>query len=178
MGFEIGYNYLNSGVLLINCKKWRDTFATKRIIDYAVQNNKRLFAPDQDSISGTLYEESGLLPAYWNFSLPTYRSDDPIRIKEMSEKERIELKERPRLIHFISVKPWEYESAHPFKKEYQKYFNQTPWATLMEKDREIKLTLRLRKFIDYVKYRFPGFWYHILGPVLHRLRDTWNRLRK
>ena len=171
------YNYLNTGVLLIDCKKWRKIHATKKIVDYAEKNGKLFLAPDQDAINGSLHKESGLLPPYWNFSLPTYRSDDPTQLNKMCEKDKIELKKRPRLIHFISIKPWKYESAHPFKKEYQKYFSRTPWALTEIPEINIKFTLRLRKLVDYVKYCFPKLWSEVLKPslnLLKRIQGKWT----
>ena len=63
-----GVAYVNSGVLLINVKHWREQNLAARVIGYAEQEGSRLRYHDQDAINGVLHGQILTLPFRWNRS--------------------------------------------------------------------------------------------------------------
>ena len=58
--------YVNSGVLLINNKKWREENLFEKLLDYSVKNASLLQYPDQDAINFICREHKKMLPDYYN----------------------------------------------------------------------------------------------------------------
>ena len=54
IGLDNDEPYFNSGVLLINLKKWREEGVQQRLLDFWKEKGGKLFASDQDVINGGL----------------------------------------------------------------------------------------------------------------------------
>ena len=61
------YPYHNSGVLLIDLKKWRREEIGKKVIEFYQFHEGKLFAPDQDALNGALKEQIFTLPISFNY---------------------------------------------------------------------------------------------------------------
>lgn len=102
--------YFNSGLLLMNTKKWLENNVTQKVIDCV--NNNRDFASfsDQYGLNVVLTNNWYQLNPLWNY----YSSGDI---------------EKPYLIHFFHRKP--FYKTYPYNKNYQKlfyqYLNLTEW---------------------------------------------------
>lgn len=107
------YGYFNSGVMLINLKKWREHRITPKVIDYIKNNREKLIDPDQDALNAVLYDKWLKLDPKWNFT--TNRFNDP------------EKNIKPAIIHFTGKrKPWNF--GHPMEKEYHHYRKTIKWV--------------------------------------------------
>lgn len=105
------YSYFNSGVLIINLKKWREHNITNKIIQFVKRKSKSIRFPDQDGMNATLYDKWMKLDHKWNYT--TYRHSQGLPIT-------------PAIIHFTGKeKPW--NSNHPLKTEYFKYYSMINW---------------------------------------------------
>ena len=67
LGPEDGY--FNSGVLLVNLKKWREENIQEKLLEFWKEKGGKLFASDQDVINGTLKRRILPLPPRYNFLL-------------------------------------------------------------------------------------------------------------
>ena len=107
-------HYYNSGVLLINCDKWRKEGITKELISCIADNKKRILYPDQDMLNYFLQKKIKLVDRVWNFQLsPPYNS--MITEKEISSAA---------ILHFVTGdKPWDVDSKQLHKEEYFEYFD-------------------------------------------------------
>lgn len=126
--------YINSGMLLINLKKWREEHWGDTIISYYQEHGGKLFAPDQDAINGALKENIGYLPPKYNFYniywfypykfLKKRMGDAYYYSKEVFD----ESLEHPTIIHYLGEeRPWRKGNHHKFRKDYQHYLQLTPW---------------------------------------------------
>ena len=126
--------YINSGVLWINLKKWREEHWGDQIIAYYREHDGKLFAPDQDAINGTLLEHITYLPPKYNFYniywfypyryLKKLMGTTPYYDAEVYA----ESIEHPTIIHYLGEeRPWRKGNHHRFKADYQKYLALTPW---------------------------------------------------
>jgi lipopolysaccharide biosynthesis glycosyltransferase len=64
-------SYFNTGVLLINLKKWRDARISERVLDWRLRNAHLTMLHDQDALNAVLDGDWLQLSVRWNFS-PSY----------------------------------------------------------------------------------------------------------
>ncbi|MCM8809506.1 MAG: 50S ribosomal protein L11 methyltransferase [Candidatus Omnitrophica bacterium] len=113
--------YFNSGVLLINLTKWRKENLHIKVLDWIKKNTDKLLYPDQDALNATLFNDWLELPLSYNVYEPLFLNPNyKIRYAEIVED--------PYIVHFTGkIKPWMYLSKNPFKNEYIKYRQITPF---------------------------------------------------
>ena len=102
--------YFNTGLLLMNPRKWRDQNVTEKIID-CINNNKRFAnCPDQYGLNVVLANQWLELDPLWNHFCTI---EHPA----------------PYLIHFIQRKPIykSYDNSHEFRRVFYYYLDQTKW---------------------------------------------------
>lgn len=119
------YGYFNAGVLLVNLEYWRNKNVTDRLFDFIKNHCNLIHAHDQDVLNAVLYAETKVLDPTWNFR------EHFMNGKQYTYPSKVnysELPENPIVVHFVSKpKPWEYFCNHPYRKEYYKYLDLTPY---------------------------------------------------
>lgn len=106
-------HYINSGVLVINSKKWRKDKIEDQIFSF-IKNNQpeKLINVDQDAINGTIFNSIKLLKQNWNTEI---RTD----VKPTKKYQKII--NNPYILHYVSVdKPWS-KNTKQNTIEYNKY---------------------------------------------------------
>ncbi|WP_392562636.1 glycosyltransferase family 8 protein [Orbus sturtevantii] len=106
--------YFNSGVMVINTKKWCDSNITKKALE--LLSDKNFLIPDQDVLNILLYNNIHYISCKYNvqFELSNYEKDGDV------------LNTESLIIHYLGVdKPW----FRLFMTErYKKELEQTPWC--------------------------------------------------
>lgn len=126
------YSFFNSGVLLVNCIKWRKDKVSKNTLGYIQKNSSLLVAPDQDALNALYYKDWGELPFEWNYYFDTLKRPE-------FKNSNFHNSFKPKIIHFVSSsKPWSYLDIHPLKNRYWFYLKKTPWKNFKEKDRNVQ----------------------------------------
>lgn len=125
--------YFNSGVLVMNLKKWRRDGITDKALDYLLHNQQYLRCYDQDVLNAILAQQWGELDHRWNVSPAIYRypswKDSPV-----SEDVFHRLIHDPYIIHYSTPsKPWStrhtgFRDSFPFNHLFFDYIDQTVWA--------------------------------------------------
>ena len=140
-------SYVNSGVLLINLKAWREQNIGERIIRYCQSiQNVSLFG-DQDGINGALrWNIKKLHPKYnffSNYKYFSYRTFIKIYRAKLSysKKDFKEAKKRPVILHFAGEeRPWRRGNFNPYKRAYDHFKSKTDFKDIpMETGKEIYL---------------------------------------
>ena len=128
------YPYYNSGVLLINLKKWRDDNIGSKILEFYKNNNKEMFAPDQDALNCFLKDKIFTLSPKYNFYNIFYQYSYKFLCKLMSPVEYVSkevfdnAKKEPAIIHYLGEeRPWRKGNHHKYRDDYLKYLSITPW---------------------------------------------------
>lgn len=104
--------YLNSGVLLMNLEYFRKTNKMDEMIRFVMEHPGYIKYWDQDVINFFLYDSLLELDKCWNM-------DDHNAIAHPEIK--------PIIIHYTGYhKPLSGYNAHPYKKEFFKYFKRSP----------------------------------------------------
>lgn len=135
------YPYINSGVLLVDLKIWRENDLGKRIIDFYQAGGGRLFAPDQDAINGALKGEIFLLHPKYNFSntflFYPYRTLKKLMDGRnyITETACREAKENPVIVHYLGEeRPWRNKNTHKYRGDFLHYLHKTPWRDMPMED--------------------------------------------
>lgn len=128
LGMPINTKYFNAGIMLINLKKWQEFNVSKKLIDFIKNNSKKLKYWDQDAMNAILYNKWLNIHSKNNYTTLLTRNS-------ISKTEKDDIS----IIHYTEMlKPWNYLSKHPLKKEYFYYLSKTPWSNKKYIDKNIK----------------------------------------
>lgn len=120
------YSYFNAGVLLINLDYWREHDIVNQSIHYITTYPENLLFNDQDVLNALLYDKKIFIDFQWNMQDGFFRRKRKISPDTWSEIDKAMT--NPIILHYTgSKKPWHYKSEHPYKSEYFKYLDMTPW---------------------------------------------------
>ncbi|MEI5891483.1 glycosyltransferase family 8 protein [Bacillus luti] len=142
------YKYFNSGVLILNLKKWRKNKTAQLVLSYMERKKGQLVYHDQDALNGVLYNDWLELHPKWNMQYNMYfKSQDNHTFVADQLSSAVKT---PYIIHYTgSCKPWDYHDTHPLGKEYYKYIYETDW-----KDFRPQFTMK-RGFKKVMKIMLP-----------------------
>jgi len=113
------YNYINSGMLLINCEMYRQTFSEKYISDTILSREWQIY--DQDVINFLAEDKILYLDYKWDF-MPLWEWAQ--YLPQNLKNEYIEAQKSPKIIHFKPHLHWWYVPYSPF---FWKYAARTPF---------------------------------------------------
>lgn len=140
--------YVNSGVLLINLKKWREDNIEKLLFDTTIEMHDKILQGDQDIINLALREKCLTLDYKWNVQDTFFRKNAEVR-KNTNKKLILKAAKNPSIIHFTGAKkPWQ-ELIIPKATSYLKYLQYTPWKGSLPTD------------VEYKKYLWRSLWEYI-----------------
>lgn len=149
--------YLNSGVLLINLKKWKQENIEKHFMTFIDMYKGCVPHHDQGVINGVCKNKILVIsPKYNVMPEMIYLGKDKImklyNINNYYEdKEIVEAKEKPVIIHYISKfynRPWNKSCTHPYKELYTFYLDKYNYDYKITNQELDKGTL-IRKCIFY-----------------------------
>ncbi len=113
-------DYFNSGVMLLNLKKWRDENISKQVLTFIVENPELIDSHDQCALNGIIKGNWKKLSLIWNMQTGLYRRSMQVDrlIKEQSDCAIWD----PGIIHYIGwPKPWIVPCYHPLCEEFRRY---------------------------------------------------------
>jgi lipopolysaccharide biosynthesis glycosyltransferase len=136
LGMDSDAKYFNSGVLLINLKKWRDDAICQKTIDYINDNKEKLLCHDQCAINAVLNGKWFALSPTYNFQT-SYLDKNPIHGYCTSVLNNA--KQNPVIIHYTgSSKPWSFGNKHPYKNLFLSYLRQSVYKDYKYQDINLK----------------------------------------
>ncbi|MBU1136121.1 MAG: glycosyltransferase family 8 protein [Nanoarchaeota archaeon] len=149
-GFKPEDKYFNSGVLVMNLKKWKEDKIVSKTLKFIKENNPRWV--DQDALNAIFNLNWKEINPKWNVTAPLFLAFPELCDKKNEEryissyngypikdKKRIkEIISNPYIIHFItSVKPWIKGHNPPKRQLFYYYLDMTKWKgwrpTLLER---------------------------------------------
>ncbi|MEY8354035.1 glycosyltransferase family 8 protein [Lachnospiraceae bacterium 54-53] len=155
--------YFNSGVLLIDMKRWREENAQKKLLDFYRSMGGKLFAGDQDTINGALKGRIKPLPPRYNFftNYRYFRYSHLVRLSPVYGKLTMqsfkEAKKHPAILHFMGdERPWKEGNRNHYRKAYEHYLSLTPWAGT-PKEKGTRLYMTVYHLMDYATFLCPAF---------------------
>lgn len=149
IGLSADEPYYNSGVLLIDLCRWRESRAEKRLLDFYESKGGSLFACDQDTINGALKREIlPMMPRYNYFTNYRYFSYENLVqhapwYRKVPKSQLNLAKKHPAVIHYMGdERPWIAGNLNHYRRAYERYLAMTPWAgTPKEKGRRFYMLL-------------------------------------
>jgi lipopolysaccharide biosynthesis glycosyltransferase len=124
---EPGHRYFNSGVMLIDVRKWKEDGLHRKVIDYIGRHQTVIRFPDQDALNAVIGERYLPLPLKYNLTFIPGQSPVPDN-GLYSAEELEEARNRPVIIHYSGgSKPWHLRNRHPFRQLYWKYLRMTSY---------------------------------------------------
>lgn len=150
--------YVNSGVLLMDLKKFRADNIGDIFLSYTQNHFDEIKTGDQDIINFALKDKIRIADDRWNVQVSSFLS-------------RSSFTKDPYIIHYIArQKPWIFGSYNHFKNEYFKVLEYTPWA--ISHDEKIKWGLRnnVFSFFNFIKdkplfFVRPKFWEAVFKTI-------------
>lgn len=120
--------YFNTGVLVINLKKWRTDNISARAINYLKEKTEYVRWHDQDILNALFAGQWGELDPRWNCSPSSVYGFSSWKESPFTEEVYNNLIRDPCIVHYVSnKKPW--TSRHTLLKEYFfEYVDMTAWS--------------------------------------------------
>ena len=131
--------YYNAGVLLIDCKKWREEQWTEKIMSYIRNCGAQFSHPDQDIFNIVCEDEIVRLPLEYNFQVVHRVYPDQLVFRWLSPKQYYSASEieaariNPGILHMVRIfgcNPWHKNNSHPDKEIFEKYKNVSLWRDM------------------------------------------------
>lgn len=166
LGLPSGGDYFNSGVLLLDLEAFRAHDVAGRVAAF-VREHPAIPWPDQDALNGVLHEHRLALHPRWNampgvFELPARYLPYPREVTR-------EAADDPAIVHFVGPhKPWHHRSRHPYRREWFRHLDTTPWAGRPIEGRSATST---------VLRRLPGHWALHLDLLMAAARERGREAR-
>lgn len=162
---KIGMNkndrYINSGVLLMNLKKWREDNVEEMIVDFIKKHNGKVNHHDQGIINGVCKKKILIINPKYNMMpemiyLTVKQSNFLYNVHNYySQKEIDSAVNEPVVIHYIEKfysRPWKCDCTHPLKDKYLNILNSSEFDKELDKNGMNKHVLLRKKVYD--KYPF------------------------
>lgn len=160
IGLPKGKEYFNSGVLLINLKKWRQENYTKQILE--IINENQFPHHDQDALNKLFMNNWLTLDLRWNIIPPVYNLFPKVLFNKFFRKQALEAKRNPAIVHYAGrYKPWEFTLYKGFNDIYYKYLKETAFADerMPQPSKNMKGKSITRQLI---RLKIANFWTKIL----------------
>jgi lipopolysaccharide biosynthesis glycosyltransferase len=115
--------YFNSGVLLINLKKWRSEYFEQKLVNFTNNFRDKIIFHDQDVLNFCAKNNWLSLNYKYNVTHFFYHPESySFEYFGLTESEYLEIKSNPVILHFTShQKPWIEGCKHPKKDLYFQY---------------------------------------------------------
>lgn len=164
LGYPSEKGYMNSGVLLINLKYWRDYHIESQVREYIWSNPTIIYNPDQDTINAVLCDNHIDLPLIYNVQSGFLYKKEYLKFNYWGVKVQLdEAINNPVVIHYTGWdKPWMKTCFHPYKDLFTKYKTMTIWNNCKSTrfpfgyifKNQIKRLLSFVGIIDYTELRY------------------------
>ena len=125
------YRYFNSGLILFNLQQCAKDKIFDNAIKFGLENSYKLKFEDQDTLNVVMYGKLLYLPIKYNLQngnpRKVFLSPKRYTVLKFAYQSCIEAFKDPVIIHYVSNKPWNFFSNHPYRELYYKYLQLTPW---------------------------------------------------
>lgn len=108
-------HYINSGVLFINLKLWREFKCTDKCLSVIEKKAELIKLHDQDVINIALEQNILEIDLRWNWQ---------VRWLDRSKKKLAEIRKNAVLLHYVSYKPWIKGNLNPLEDVWFKYWKE------------------------------------------------------
>ncbi len=178
-------NYINSGILLLNVKRWIEEDVQAVCVNFIQKYRGKTEYVDQGVINGAVSEQFKLVSPRYNLTALAYDfTYEEMQIYRKpsfgyTKDEWQEAVKRPAIIHFttsfLSIRPWYEGSCHPYAAQWKAYHDKSPWSgnayrKLVNKDKRDKRENLYRKLPKRLAVHAAGFLHAYVKPIIYKLK--------
>jgi lipopolysaccharide biosynthesis glycosyltransferase len=178
-------NYVNTGMLLLNVRKWIDEDIEALVSEFIRKYKGKTEYVDQGVINGTVSNRFKLVNPRYNLTALaydfTYEEMQIYRKPQFGYSKEIweNAVKNPAIVHFttsfLSIRPWYEGSRHPYAIKWKETHDRTPWAdkTYRELRNREKRDSKERLYRDLPRglaVRGAGFLHAYIKPLVYKIR--------
>jgi lipopolysaccharide biosynthesis glycosyltransferase len=120
--------YFNSGVLVINLKKWRDENISTKLFQYLETYKDFVQHHDQEAMNALFVGKWGEIEPQWN-QTPNFFNYPSWQESPYEEVDYYNAVNNPYIVHFAgTAKPWNSFEKHPLRELFFHYLDMTAWS--------------------------------------------------
>lgn len=121
-------NYFNSGVMVLNLRRWRAEGVDQKLLACLRDNQNYVWCWDQYALNVVFAKQWGKLPAKWNQGFHVFEYPDE-SFSPIATEEFVSMRDEPEIIHFTTeFKPWDFRPFHPLRESFYEQLDQTAWT--------------------------------------------------
>lgn len=178
-------NYINTGMLLLNARKWIENDIEKVVSEFIKKYNGKTEYVDQGAINGTVSNQFKLVSPRYNLTTLaydfTYEEMLIYRKPEFgySKEEWEDAVKSPAVVHFttsfLSIRPWFEGSGHLYAGEWVKFHQLSPWKDMpYRKMKGRKLRDKKQKIYNmmprWMAVEVAGVLHAYVKPIMYRMK--------
>lgn len=188
LGMQSESIYINSGVLLIDLKKYRKNNYEAFLIKKIIKHNGELEFPDNDIICRYLENDIKIIPPKYNATSVLFACNwnNLLKLRKphkcFSNKEYVDAVNDPTIVHFttcflLPARPWYKNYRHKYANYFIKYKMNTPWKSKELLDYNPNFVKKLINFTikilpENIVCTLAGILHAIIKPSIQRKVDT------
>lgn len=180
-------NYINTGMLLLNVKRWIDENIEALVSEFIRKYKGKTEYVDQGVINGTISNRFKLVNPRYNLTALaydfTYEEMQIYRKPQFgySKEEWGQAVKTPAVIHFttsfLSIRPWFEGSKHPYAQSWKEIHDRTPWKDepyrkLKNREQRDKKEKIYRKMPRHIAVYIAGMLHAYFKPLIYFLNAT------
>lgn len=191
IGIDKDSIYTNNGLMVIDLKAWKDNNVELLFIDFIKKHNGDITYMDQGVLNGVLQpiHKVKLLPISYNaqtacFDLGYDGLQTCRRPVWAYKKDEFEKGIRnPIVVHFTTcfysgTRPWFQKDSHPYRREFLKYREMTPWRDIPLREDNTKFIKKIMTKICHLMPKKMVFFiiciFHVwLYPAMRDFKKRW-----
>lgn len=161
--------YFNSGIMLINVRKWRESMIYEHTLEFAKENAGVIVNDDQDALNATVGNRWSPLDPTWNVMVQSTRRFARKTQPNGASAYRRHLLNNAQVLHFTGRrKPWNPGYGRFGRSEYLAALAQSGWFESADQFRRWRRSRRARSPYWYLRYTYR----RLRNRVARTLRTT------
>lgn len=160
LGIDVEGEYFNSGVLLMDVKRWREQKISEQAFHFLTQFPEKIKYVDQDALNAVLKKNWKHLSSQYNTMYSTIPDG-------MSSKELRKFIQQVTILHFTLQRPWNLLCRNRYRQLYFDYLEKSPL-----KNYKKYTDFNWAKIPRLIKIRMQEYYFDY--PVLQRL---WRNIK-
>lgn len=128
LGIDGASHYFNSGVMVLNLKRWRAENISARLFECLRNNRDHVWCWDQYALNVVFAGQWGKLPARWNQGTHVHEYPDESQAP-IAPSQFAQMRDDPAILHYTTeYKPWNFRPFHPDREQYYQHLDRTAFA--------------------------------------------------
>lgn len=139
LGIDGSAAYFNSGVMVLNLKRWRQDDISRKLFDCLRENREHVWCWDQYALNVVFAGNWKPLEPKWNQGMHVHEYPSA-EICPIDRDQFLEMCESPSIVHYTTeFKPWHHRVVHPQRDLFYKHLDETAFVGWRPEDPGFRL---------------------------------------